>query len=322
MTLAAALQPAVDGARTSPNAVVAVATPDCASVVVASGAPTTGSGDSLWRLASITKTYVSATVLALVKAGKLTLDDPLAQWVPNVPNTTGVTVRMMLNHTSGIFNFNDDPAFDRKTAWTPQQLMQMGTSHPMYFAAGTGFHYSNTDYVLLGLVSEAAGGTGNISPLLHTEAIDKAQLHSTFFSGEESPSGTPAHGFDSGSDITDVDLSYATWTAGSMVATPADAVKWVRELYATSDVLDASQRSLLTTNPAAWSPGVHYGLGVTIWDTFYKGEPAIGHLGDTTGFHAWALWLPNRQIAFVAVVNEEKASVDPVGHAALDVLLH
>jgi D-alanyl-D-alanine carboxypeptidase len=319
--LTAALQAAVDGARTSPNAIVAASTPACPSLAVASGPAATGNLDSSWRLASVTKTYVSATILSLVKDGKLGLDDLLSKWVPNVQNSAGVTVRMLLNHTSGIFNFNDDPAFSRTVAWTPEQLVQMGTSHAPYFAAGTGFRYSNTDYVLLGLVAEAAG-SASLGTLLHRHAIDKAALAATFFSGEDTVATTPARGFDSGADITDTMLSYATWAAGSMVAGGADGARWLRELYATNDVLDPNQQSLLQADAVTVGPGYKYGLGVQIYASFYKGEKAIGHLGDTTGFHTWALYFPNRDLALLVVVNEETAKVDPVGRAALDVLLN
>jgi D-alanyl-D-alanine carboxypeptidase len=319
-SLRVALQAAVDGARKSPNAVVAVSTADCPSIVVASGDAATGGEGSLWRFASVTKTYVSATILSLAKDGKLTLEDELSKWVPNVPNTAGVTIRMLLNHTSGIFNFNDDPAFTRTVAWTPTQLVEMATSHAPYFAPGAGFRYSNTDYVLLGLVAEAAGG-GKLGALLHQRAIDKAKLGATFFSGEDTLVGTPARGFDSGVDITETMLSYATWAAGSMVGSAADGAEWMRKLYSTNEVLDADQRTALTQDAVAAGLGQKYGLGVQIYDSFYKGEKAMGHRGDTTGFHTWAFWFPNRNIAFVAIVNEEGAKVESIAFRALDVLL-
>jgi D-alanyl-D-alanine carboxypeptidase len=318
--LRADLQAAIDGARKSPNATVAASTPECASIVVVSGAPQTGSADSLWRLASVTKTYVSATILSLAKGGTTGLDDLLSKWVPNVPKTAGVTLRMLLNHTSGIFNFNDDPSFTRTVAWTPTQLVQMATQHDPYFAPGTGFHYSNTDYVLLGLVAEAAGNA-KLGVLLHQHAIDKANLRATFFSGEDQLVGMPTRGFDGSADITDTALSYATWAAGSIVARPADALDWIRKLYATTEVLDSDQQALLLENPVSAGAGYQYGLGVQIYAAFYKGEKAVGHMGDTTGFHTWAFWFPNRKLAFVAMVNEEGTSPDAVGHAALDVLL-
>src|SRR4051794_22032792 len=101
------LQKAADEKRTSPNAVIAVHTETCGAVVVVSGDAATAAADSLFRIGSVTKTFVSATILSLVKDGKLTLEDPLSHWVSGVTGESGVTVRMLLNHTSGFFNYTE-----------------------------------------------------------------------------------------------------------------------------------------------------------------------------------------------------------------------
>lgn len=114
---ASQLQSALDQAKgQSPGAVLAVLTPDCGKWVGATGTSTPGTaldpGDVL-RIGSITKTFVATAVLQLVTAGTVSLSDPLEEWVPGFPNGTAITVRQVLNHTSGIFNYTDDTTFQQ-----------------------------------------------------------------------------------------------------------------------------------------------------------------------------------------------------------------
>ena len=107
-----------------------------------------------FRVGSVTKTFVSAVVLQLVAERRLSLDEP-------VPEAGGVPLRMLLNHTSGIYNHSDDPrVFEHGLLkrWQPQELVAISREHPPYFAPGAGFHYSNTNYVILGLVIERVTG--------------------------------------------------------------------------------------------------------------------------------------------------------------------
>ena len=88
------LQAALDGVRESPNAMLAVHNPACGATVYVSGDPASGNVDSLWRVGSVTKTYMAATILVLAREGKLSLEDPLSQWVADVPQTEGVTIKI------------------------------------------------------------------------------------------------------------------------------------------------------------------------------------------------------------------------------------
>ena len=118
-----------------------------------------------------TKTFVSAVVLQLVAERRLSLDDP-------VPEAGGAPLRMLLNHTSGIYNHSDDPrVFEHGllTQWQPSELVAISREHPPYFAPGTGFHYSNTNYVILGLVVERV--TGNSLERAGTPRAARAARH-------------------------------------------------------------------------------------------------------------------------------------------------
>jgi D-alanyl-D-alanine carboxypeptidase len=305
-----ALQAALDGARgTSPNALLAVRNADCGTTVYISGDAKTATRASLWRVYSVTKTFVSASILSLVKEGKVSLDDPLSKWVQNVSGTTGVTVTMLLDHRSGIFDYIKDVSFDATKPWTPQQIVDFATKHAPYFAPDAGFQYSNTNYILLGMILEAATGQ-KVGAVLHARAIDLAGLKSTLFDGYDvvDPSHM-ARGFNPPTDVTFRDDPSAFWTCGAMVANGGDVADWMATLYDSDTVLDASQRALLSSKISQWpsAPGVTYGLGVMFQDaSFWGGHPgpAIGHNGREDGFQTFANYFPDKKTVIVSITND------------------
>ena len=119
-----------------------------------------------FKIASLTKSYTATVVLQLVAEGKLHLTDSIERWLPGlVPNGEHITLRQLLNHVSGIADFESDPRYLKPYLsgnlgfyWAPRQLVKMAVSHPPLFPPGVTQHtsYSNTNYVLLGLVVEAA----------------------------------------------------------------------------------------------------------------------------------------------------------------------
>lgn len=315
------LQAALDGARKAPNAMLVVRNAACGTSVYLSGDPGNATAASLWRVGSVTKTYVAASILALLAAGQLSLEDPLAKWVPAVPQTDGVTLRMLLNHTSGIFNVTDDPSWiaDPKRVWTPPEIVALATKHDPYFAPGAGFHYSNTNYTLLGMILEKVGGA-KASAVIRKLALGPAGLTHTFLEGEEALVGKVATGFDvKKNDITSSYSLSGPWTAGAMVATGADLCDWIATLYGSDTVLDATRRKLMTENGVTMSPGFKYGLGVMLLDASVTAGagPALGHNGGIFGSHTQAFYFPDKATALCAVVNQDGVDPNDVTLAAL-----
>jgi len=327
---ASQLQSALDQAKgQSPGAVLAVLTPDCGKWVGATGTSTPATaldpGDVL-RIGSITKTFVATAVLQLVTAGTVSLADPLEKWVPGFPNGTAITVRHVLNHTSGIFNYTDDTTFQQtegttpSTVWTPAQLVAIAASHAPYFAPGMGWTYSNTDYILAGMLLEKATGK-KAGSVIHSLAIDKAGLKLTTLDGYEAIKGTLAHGFAmSGADVTSIyDPSYA-WTAGAMVSSGGDLVDWAAALYG-GNVLDAAALAMMGTTVDTGTAGEHYGLGLFVLDpSLTGGTTAWGHPGDINGYHSQLFYFPAKKIAVAAIVNGDSGDPNAVTVAALGVL--
>jgi D-alanyl-D-alanine carboxypeptidase len=111
-----------------------------------------------FRVGSMTKSFVAALVLQLVGEGRLSLDDNLERWLPGlVPSGERITVRQLLNHTSGLYNYSDDlPEPPRR--FRPRELVAIATGHKPLFTPGTQFSYSNTNYILAGLLVERVTG--------------------------------------------------------------------------------------------------------------------------------------------------------------------
>jgi len=316
------LQAALDGARgKSANATLAVKDEACGLRAFVTGDPANATLDSVWRIGSVTKTFVSAVILGLVKDGKVSLTDPLSKWVDAVPKTDGVTVRMLLNHTSGIYNYTEDAAFfaDRAKKWTPREIVDLATKNDPYFAPGADFHYSNTNYVLLGMIAEKASGK-KIGPLVRERTLVPAGLTRTWFDGEETVGGTLAKGLSAtGKDVTFLGDISGPWAAGAMVAPAIDLARWASLLYGTTTIFDADQRAMLLADPVS---GGSYGLGVEILPAKVTvgGGQALGHSGAIDGFATQMFWFEGKKTAVASIVNRSGGDANTVTLAAIKIL--
>ena len=132
------------------------------------------------RIGSITKSFTGTVVLQLVDEGWLGLDDPISRHLAGVPNGDNITIRQLLNMTSGLYNYSEDRGFnesldaDPGRVWTPEELLAIGLGRQPYFPPGTGFHYSNTNSVLLGKLVEAGDGR-SIGTGIRAEYLPAAQ---------------------------------------------------------------------------------------------------------------------------------------------------
>ncbi len=301
------------------DGVIAVTTPECGYSEYFSG--TSGlTGDNLFRIGSNTKTYVAGVILKLVTEGKLKLTDVLEAYVPGIKNGNLITMRQLLNHSSGIFNYTDDPALNSHSKVTPTDLVGLAKKHEPYFEPGTSWHYSNTNFILLGMIAEQVGGKP-IAELIRTKLLVPHKLEHTFFDGTEPVNGTIAKGFSStGKDVTNsYDTSWA-WAAGAMVATPSDLARWIA-MVAKGEVYTAEiQKELLTGIPAF--SGVDYGLGLFLSSAAITGKSAaIGHGGDIYGCHSQDWYFPKEDVTVVTITNKDGTSPDALSLATFDIVM-
>src|SRR6266478_7260788 len=128
------------------------------------GATSPPGADTHFRIASNTKTMTAAVIVLLAQEGKLSLDDPVSKYVSGVPDGDNITIAELLNMRSGLYSYDDDPEFwaildrDPTKVWSPAEVLAIAFKNAPYFPPGTGFHYSNDNYALLGLIAEKIDG--------------------------------------------------------------------------------------------------------------------------------------------------------------------
>ena len=273
-----------------------------------------------FRMGSNTKTMVAALVLQLVAAHTLSLDDSAQKWLPGMipEGSAPITIRMLLNHTSGLFNYVDDPRIvkvftGRDTRiWTPQELLAVAVSHPPLFAPGAEYSYSNTNFVALGLILEKATGQ-SLANLIQDRIAKPLGLTGTFLApyvpdpaadtalanGYEPdaailapllPPGTPAGTSFAGPargdyvNTTWINVS-GDWAAGGIVSTAADWAKFQSALVSGKLIPPAQVKEMETTVSEGSGIQSRYGLGIE-----HKVTPCgtvWGHDGQAAGYSTW-----------------------------------
>jgi D-alanyl-D-alanine carboxypeptidase len=265
-----------------------------------------------YRIASLTKTFVAAVVLQLAAEGKLGLDDSIDHWLPGVvPNGTQITLRELLSHTSGLFNYTDDLTWQNAElanpgrVWSPGDLLAFSFSHGALFAPGTNYHYSNTGYVLLGLVVEKVSAVP-IGDALRTRIFEPLGLRETSFPmGIEMPEPI-VHGYVSflGAGLVDITASmHPSWlyAAGQIVSTAADVTTFFSALMK-GRVVPAPL--LAQMKRGSDSSGI-YGLGLML--TFAPCGRAFGHDGDSVGWRNAVRSNASGNRVAVVIVNLDRA---------------
>lgn len=241
------------------------------------------------RIASITKSFVATAVLQQVRAGRLKLSDRLARYVEGVPNGRRITIRQVLAMRAGIYSFTDDQAFldafeaDPTMAFSPRDVLAIIRRHKPNFAPGARTLYSDSNYILLGLVLEKVTGR-SVESVITDGIIRPLGLTQTSFPTTPAMPAPFAHGYYAGpdskgptiTDITAVNPAVA-WTAGAMISTVADLQKWGQELLSGSLIGPKLQRERLHLGmiPNASGPPVGYGLGILRFGDWYGHDGAI-----------------------------------------------
>lgn len=336
-TTATQLQQVLDQQRTTlhiPGAGAAVIFPDGSIWKSGSGysklfAQTLATPKTPFVVGSITKTFITAAIMQLAEEGKLSIDDPLSNWLPDYPRAPAMTLRELLGHTSGVYNYFEYPTYNQRVFktdkghyWTPQEILDNFVGSP-YFAPGTGFHYSNTGFILLGLVIQGATGQ-SVGAVLKQRFFVPLGLRHTFFQGAAAPPSSSAYGYlyNSGvwhewSDATNyrptISAASVAWSAGGIVSSARDVAKWAAALYGGHVVSAAHLTQMEDYTYAPASKGT-YGLGT--WSRVDKnGVRMYGHTGSLRGFDAGMWYYPNMQLTVVVLTNLGRIDVNPITDA-------
>jgi D-alanyl-D-alanine carboxypeptidase len=251
------------------------------------------------RAGSIAKTVIATITLQLVGEGRLRLDDTIERWLPGmVPNGAAITIRMLLNHTSGIFDYTADPDWnaavfaDPDRHWSPQELVAVGTAHSPLFPPGQGLAYSNTGYILIGLVLEKVTGQP-VQDLVWQRVVRPLHLHGTFLATSARFRGAYAHGYFPPSLTGDGYLDASSfhpsigWAAGALVSTAPDLARFYQALLSGRLLTPALLNEMTTTVTGPDYPGIGVGLG--IWSVETPCGTVWGHEGGIPGYKTFAL---------------------------------
>lgn len=290
-----------------------------------------------FRIASLTKMFVATVVLQLAQEGHLRLDDTVAQWLPDaIPNGHTITIRQLLNHTSGLYDYLDGPferryfADDPPRFWYPHELIAHSMTRDPYFAPGEPgkWKYSNTNYILLGMIIEQATDSTLVQEL-RNRIFEPLRLENTFLEDYEEIPGGFVHGYIADKDYTYASLS--TWAAGGIVSNVEDVATFMQALFA-GRLLDQEMLSeMLAFTDMSGTPV--YGLGIArsveglslatqgVVPTELKYDPLYGHIGGLSGFKSVAGYHPDSGITVVVLMNQMYEPIVPIAVEGLDAVM-
>ena len=262
------------------------------------------------RIGSVTKTFTVTALLQLVDDGKVSLDDPISDYIDGVKDGGRVTLRHLAGMTSGIADYSQNPEWvagllqDPRAEVTPQSLVDVVKDEPLHFEPGSTYEYSNTNIVLIGLVIEKISGKP-LAEVVQEEIAEPLGLEHTFLpEGAEFPAphaeGYTRQTLDESETIaTEWNPSWG-WAAGAMISTLDDLRTWVPAL-ATGELLSPELQKerldVMPLDPA--DPASGYGLGL------FRLNGWIGHNGSLPGYKTVAIYLPEKEMTLVAMVNSD-----------------
>lgn len=267
--------------------------------------------DDRFRVGSITKTFVATSMLQLEEEGKLSLDDTVDHWLPGLVQGNGhdggeITLRQILNHTSGIYSYTDDEEFKRKefgtdffkyryATWTPSQIVRLAMAHRPAFAPGDDWSYSDTNYVIASMVIQKATGH-SYAYEIEQRILRPLHLDSTSLPGTRArvpgPSGRayskltgelagPGEPNSAIYDVTELNPSFAG-AAGEMISSNQDLNRFYRALFSGRLLEEPQLKEMMTTVSIKNMPTFSYGLGLMRM-TLSCGTEIWGHNGGIQG---------------------------------------
>jgi D-alanyl-D-alanine carboxypeptidase len=297
-------------------------------------APTPGSP---FRVASITKLFTALVTLSLVDGGLVDLDAPAVDYVTRVPVPETVTVRDLLQHTSGIPEFFDDPSYETWLAdpgrvWTPEESVELIAGMEPVLPPGSEFHwgYSNTNYIVLGVLIEEVTDR-SFAEVVRARIIEPLGMDGTYLAGfEDGPAVFGAYvSLSPGEPAEPVDFDYtsiatSTSAAGGIVSTALDLHTLFTALFE-GQIVSAGSLAEMIGNPrdsalSEMGNESNYGLGIQIWSRFggRRVEGLVGHGGDIVGYRTLVAHAPERETTAFWVATSNLVDPSPTYAAVVE----
>lgn len=280
--------------------------------------------DAHVRIASVTKSFVGTAILQLAEEGRLSLDDPIDDYVPDVPNGTRITLRQLITMTSGLGNYSDDEAWGLEVLgaleaeWTPQQLLDYSYSMPTSFAPGSNMEYTNANFILLGLVAEQVTGE-DIAAVIDERILAPLELIETSYPNDNSLPEPRLSGYTLPAVVHPVGGSSNIWmdatewspssagAAGAMISDVDDMLVWGRALATGQGLLseDAQVERLASFGSSNLAPREFYGDAIVCQGGW------IGHSGNMPGYNTMVRHDPVSDTTIVVMATGLSGSSTP-----------
>jgi D-alanyl-D-alanine carboxypeptidase len=272
---------------------------------------------------SVGKTYFAALAMQLIGAERLDLDRPVAgylghhEWYERIPNSSTITVRHLMTHTSGVMRYEFKEAFTRDLSaqpdkhWLPQELLAYVLDEEPSFPSGEGWEYSDTNFILLGMIMEEITGR-TCYDMIQERLLGPLGLTNTVPSSSRTIPGLiqgyagPGNPFGGTDEVLMADGRFVInpqfeWAGGGFASTPSDLARWARALF-TGKAFDPGLLPMMLDGvPARLGTGSRYGLGVILSET--PAGPSQGHSGFFPGYLTEMAYFPELDVAVALQVN-------------------
>jgi CubicO group peptidase (beta-lactamase class C family) len=278
---------------------------------------------TVFEIGSISKQFTSAAIMMLVAENQFSLEDKASSLLPNLPSQwVSVTIRQLLNHTSGIPDYEEIASYDiYADRLTLQDIIDIAHSRPMDFEPGQSWHYSNTAYYLLSLIVEKIEALP-FAQVLANRIFKPLDMAHTRMASPSAIIANRASGYwiDKNNHLINRPATEPSSTlgAGGLVSTAADLAKWDMALKQNTLLSDDTKRQLWTKTMLPDNRKIHYGFG---WELYpYKGNQSMGHTGQVAGFLSSFDRFPDSNLAFILFLNLYDVSTE-IKYAAFDKFL-
>ncbi len=296
------------------------------------------SGGTAFAIGSVTKTFMAALILDLAEERRISLDDRVRRWLPTARVSWAVTIRQMLDHTSGLYDYFSNPTIDaalladKRRVWSPARALSY--MRAPYFAAGTDWHYSNSNYVLLGQVVQRVTGR-SVAAELRRRFVDRLGLTRTFMQGVEARRGTVATAYVqrgwgtslrwvNQSDGTPIapftSVTTAAGNAGAVAASSRDLAVWARALYG-GTILEPASLAAMEDVSHSISVGATRRYGLGFMEEWLGGRRTFGHSGRLIGSRSSIRYLPDYGFTIAVVTNQDRYSPDSIGTPLMNIAI-
>ena len=271
--------------------------------------------DAMFEIGSITKQFTAVAILQLRDEGKLSLDDDITKWLPDFDaRGNKVTIRRLLDHTSGIKGITEMPEFGILASngrFPRDSAYALIKRYPFEFKTGEAQIYNNSAFWLLGLVVEKASG-GSYEDYVEKKIFAPLGMKRSMYCNSSENIERRAHGYQvMNGQVRRAPTNVHTWpfSAGSLCSTAGDMVTWLKALHGGKVLSPKSYAEMTTASKLNDGTVLGYGMGIAVGkDT--RGLNFIGHGGSIGGFTAEATWYPDAQAAIVVLMNSN-GNIDP-----------